>query len=143
MNPEKNVCMSVKLLTNAIRRNLPAPDGDGAATGMHGWLIGYLYENSDKDIYQRDIETKFNIRRSTATGILKLMEKNGLIIRQAASHDARLKKIMLTEKAAAIHRQVIKNIAAAEEKIVRGISAEELELFFSLIARMKKNIDDK
>ncbi len=41
--------------------------------------------NEGKEIFQKDIEAEFNIRRSTATGILKLMEKNGFINRQTSA----------------------------------------------------------
>ena len=33
-------------------------------------------------MFQRDVEAEFNIRRSTATGILQLMEKNGFLLRE-------------------------------------------------------------
>ena len=36
--------------------------------------------------------------RSTVTGVVKLMERKGLIRRESVSSDARLKKLVLTEK---------------------------------------------
>lgn len=42
-------------------------------TGMHGWLIGYIERQGD--VYQRDVEKRFNMRRSTVTKMLQLMEK--------------------------------------------------------------------
>ena len=45
---------------------------------MQSWIIRFLYEHSEEDIYQRDIEAEFSIARSTATGILKLMEKEDI-----------------------------------------------------------------
>ena len=47
-------------------------------TGMHGYLIRYLYENQERDVFQRDIEKAFSISRSSVTVTLQLMEKNGL-----------------------------------------------------------------
>lgn len=44
-------------------------------TGTHGRAIGYLYHNSHKDIFQKDFEQEFDIRPSTASNILYLMEK--------------------------------------------------------------------
>ena len=52
-------------------------------TGMHGYLIRYLYENQGRDVFQKDIEKTFSISRSTVTVTLQLMEKNGLIERKA------------------------------------------------------------
>ena len=46
-------------------------------TMMQCWIIRFLYEHEEEEVYQRDIEAEFSIARSTATGILKLMEKKG------------------------------------------------------------------
>ncbi len=32
-------------------------------TGMQGWIIGFLHRNEDRDMFQRDVEAEFNIRR--------------------------------------------------------------------------------
>ena len=71
-------------------------------TGMQGWIIGFLHRNEDRDMFQRDVEAEFNIRRSTATGILQLMEKTASSA-GAVAYDARLKKLVLTPKALAVH----------------------------------------
>lgn len=52
-------------------------------TLMHGWIIAYLYDHRDEDVYQKDIENAFSIARSTVTSILKLMEKKNYITRRA------------------------------------------------------------
>lgn len=61
-------------------------------TMMQCWIIRFLYEHEEEEVYQRDIEAEFSIARSTATGILKLMEKKGYIRRVSVERDARLKK---------------------------------------------------
>ena len=63
----------------ARRRGYSAAHQDAdRLTGMHGYLIRYLYENRGRDVFQRDIEKAFSISRSTVTVTLQLMEKNGL-----------------------------------------------------------------
>ena len=52
----------------------------------------------DKEIYQKDIEKNFVVRRSTASGILDTMEKNGMLMRIPSDFDARSKRIVLTDK---------------------------------------------
>ena len=78
-------------------------------TGNNGWIIGYLAENADKDIYQKNVEEYFTIARSTASKVLNLMEQKGLIQRQAVAQDKRLKKIVLTEKAWKIKKPAMMN----------------------------------
>lgn len=50
-------------------------------TPAQTWVIQYLHNRKDRDVFQRDLEQDFSIARSTVTGILKLMEKNGYISR--------------------------------------------------------------
>ena len=57
-------------------------------TMMQCWIIRFLYEHEEEEVYPRDIEAEFSIARSTATGILKLMEKKGYIRRVSVERDA-------------------------------------------------------
>ena len=66
------------------------------------------------------------LRPSTASQLLKQMEKNGLIVRESVSYDNRLKKIVLTEKALKYKGQVVDDLTRLEETLVQGISQEEL-----------------
>lgn len=138
------VSPEIKTLTNLIKRRLDNSKVIAEMdklTGMHGWFIGYLCHNQDKDIFQRDIEEEFSIRRSTATGILQLMEKNGLIVREAVDYDARLKKLVLTPKAIAIHEELTKEFQKLESDLTNGLSKEEIDAFLMLIDKMKKNLE--
>lgn len=110
-------------------------------TGTHGRTIGYLYRNRDKDIFQKDFEKEFDIRRSTASNILSLMEKNGLIVRRGVPDDARLKKILLTPKAEACHREIEAFFDKMEKELSEGISDDEMEGFVSTLNKIKNNIE--
>ena len=110
-------------------------------TGTHGWAIGYFYHNRDKDIFQRDFEKEFDIRRSTASRILSLMEENGMIVRESVPYDARLKKIVLTEKALRIQKEVIEFFDSLEGEYIKGISEDELQTFYSVLDKINSNIE--
>ena len=110
-------------------------------TGTHGWAIGYLYHNRDRDIFQKDFEQEFNIRRSTASTILSLMEKNGLINRESVDYDARLKKITLTDKAIEIQNFVEASFDRMENMLGQDISDSELEIFFSVLDKINRNLE--
>lgn len=104
-------------------------------------IIGYLNENSNKDVFQKDIEEKFTIRRSTVTGVLQSMERNEYITRESVSYDARLKKIVLTEKGKSIYNHIIDEVEKFEKKITENVSEEELEMFVNIIDKFKKNLE--
>ncbi|MCL2320975.1 MAG: MarR family winged helix-turn-helix transcriptional regulator [Oscillospiraceae bacterium] len=108
---------------------------------MQGFIIGYLCSHNDCDVYQRDIEAEFKIRRSTATGILQLMEKNGLIERKLVSCDARLKKLVVTQKAVDMHNIFLVGIDDIESSARRGLSEDEIKKFLITLNKIRKNIE--
>lgn len=145
MDDRLPVAILIKILANHIKRYLDTAASYGPLynlTGTQIQIIGYIHHSPKGDIFQKDIETKYSIRRSTATGILQLMEKNGLITREPVEYDARLKKIVLTEKALVVSRQAHLNISDLEKQLTKGMSAEELAVFRSLISKMKANLEE-
>lgn len=143
MNKERHLGFEIRALNNYVKRLVQStkPEEFKESTGVHGWAIRYFYENRNKDIFQRDFETRFSIRRSTATNMLKLMEKNGLITRETVSYDARLKKIVLTDKAVEMHKKATKNIEMIENTLKKGITEEELNSFYYVIDKIKANLE--
>ncbi len=110
-------------------------------TGMQGWIIGYLYRHREAEgLFQHDLEQEFNIRRSTATGLLQRMERDGLIVRSSIQSDARRKNITLTQKAVDIHHNVMRAIDQVEDSLTRGLTAEEVETFFRILDKVKQNL---
>lgn len=110
-------------------------------TQMQSWIIGYLYENRDKDLFQKDIEAQFRIARSTATGILKLMEKKGFLTREPHPTDARLKRLVLTEKGIALQLAIMHSLEEVEHKLKDGLTQEQLDSFFEVVHLIKQNIE--
>ena len=97
--------------------------------------------DEEQDIIQKDLESWFNIRRSTATEILKRMEQKGLIIRTPVAYDKRIKKITLTDKAHKICDENYKRILVTEKKLAKGFTKDELQLFLRLITKLEQNIE--
>ncbi len=109
-------------------------------TGTHAWILRYLQENDGAEVFQKDIEKRFEINRSSATGILQLMEKNGLIYREEVPYDARLKRIRLTEKAEALNASIHREIGLIEARLSHGFSEEELKTLSGFLDRIRENV---
>lgn len=135
----------IHALNNLLQRNaqniMPLKYVE-SITGTNAWIIGYLADHGDQDICQKDLEKEFLITRSTASKVIKLMEQKGFIERQAVPQDARLKKLVLTDKAMSLHQAIVKEIDKFENDLKEGFSEEELELFLSFIDRMKNNLKE-
>lgn len=104
-------------------------------------IIAYILENSNKDIYQKDLEEVLGLRRATVSGVLYTMEKNHLIKRSTSMNDARVKKIVLNDEAKKIFLTGEEKIKKLEELMIKDLSEVELEMFSKIIDKMKDNIN--
>ena len=144
MDNEKFIGREIRKTDNMLKRshiNSELHKKIQNITGTNGWIIGFLADNSDKDIFQKDIEEIFSLRRSTVSNMVQLMEKKGFITRESVDYDARLKKLVLTQKALEIHKAVLADVAENEKKLKSGISEEELKIFFDVIGKIQKNLE--
>ncbi|MBT1164212.1 MarR family winged helix-turn-helix transcriptional regulator [Bifidobacterium felsineum] len=135
--------IEMRSLSKAVDRYLgeSMPESARIATGGNAHIIIFLARNRGRDIYQHTIEQKFCITRSTASRVLTLMEKKGLIVREPVAHDARLKRIVLTDKADSIVADLKANGERVERLLVEGLSAEEQAALRDGVRRMRANID--
>ena len=111
------------------------------ATLMHGWILRYLYEHQEQDIYQKDIEKYFGICRSGVTNIIQALEKKGQVYRASVETDARLKKVMLTEKGKSSHEKLGEIFQKMDADLEDGISEEEIQAFMNVINKVYCNIE--
>ncbi len=133
---------SVSALSNKIRRRMDALSGKTPYSGAQSRALHYILANQDIELYQKDIEAVFGLRPPSATSLLKKMEENGLIRRETSKEDARLKRIIPTEQAQECREQVLKDLENLERDLVNGISAEDLNVFYSVLQKMIENIGD-
>ena len=141
-----DIGFAVRRLSNAIKRDIENQQdslGIDKVKGVNGWAINYFYENRKRDIFQRDFEEHFRIRPSTASRMLKTMEQKDLIKRVSVESDARLKKIILTEKATKHHELILKDIKRREDILRRGLSSEEIAQFIKTISRITENLEEE
>lgn len=141
---DRNIIFEMKNLDRLLRRLIEAEiralDGDDQLTRMHHWIIGFLYSNQQRDVFQRDVEAEFKISRSTTSSMLTLMEKKGLITRQSVPGDARLKKLMLTEKAAELHVRHMDKIREFDNRVNNSITREEKQELLRILEKLRDSI---
>ena len=113
-------------------------------TGLQARILGFVRFNSEngRDIFQKDIEAEFKIRRSSVSSVLDNMEKNGFIVRQSVKNDARLKKIVLTKKAQDISKQHYQTILRFENSLLENMTADEIATLKKLLDKVAENIEN-
>lgn len=131
----------VKTLSKMIWQKVDYAHRDSELTGYQGYLMGFLVcEGRKRDIFQRDVEKSMEISRASVTSVLQLMEKNGMIRRESVDYDARLKKIVVTEKGLACWKHNVELLDQIEITLRKGVSEQELAIFKSVLERMKCNL---
>ena len=109
-------------------------------TQLQAGILGYLYRNRERSLYQKDIEEVFKISKATATNTLKVMEKNNMIIRRAEERDQRLKRIYLTECAIEDHKRVWNHMQYMDRRMLQNFTEEEQDTLFRLLDKLNDNI---
>lgn len=133
--------LRIYFLTKLIQEKIQDDTKDDEFTGTQGRVLHYLLgQKDDCDIFQKDIEFEFHIKRSTATELLQSLEKKDYIKRVPASYDARLKKIVLLPKAKALQPNVDKVLENVDDILKQDIASEELELLDELLEKMISNM---
>ena len=138
---KKRAGHEIKTISNLIKREISGMFSEEEhITGVQGRILGYLYHHQEEEIFQRDLEAEFLIRRSTVTGILQLMEKNGYIRRISAPDDARMKKLIITEKGIEAQRRMKDRLCRFEDLFQSNITPEDLQYLKKLFKQLEENI---
>ena len=134
----RSVWQQVKRLMN---RHLTENDGYGL-TGMQFAIVSFIAkESTERDVFQKDLEQKFDIRKSTVTGILNTMERDGLLLRETVPYDARLRKMILTDKALQAKKNSEQVIDTVENQLSKGLTEEEIATFLTILEKISKNAE--
>lgn len=134
----------LRMLNNAIRRYMDRYSRKTEIdhlTCSNAWIIGHIAEKGGS-VFQRDLESEFGITRSTCSKVIILLEKKGMLKRESVSHDARLKKITLTEKSTEVVKIMREDRERMEARLTKGFSPRELDILYGYFDRIQTNLDE-
>lgn len=139
---KRSVCMEIKGINNLVHQELNNAKGRPPHPGtmMQKLFLGYLDAHWDRDVYQKDLEATFHIRRSTASGILQIMVRDGLLVREPVEGDARLKRLVLTPIAQEQLSQMQQDLLRVENKATAALTKQELETLFTLLDKVRGSL---
>ena len=140
---KKDCGMWIHILSHKLKKRMDANVQSLGITGVQSRIMHYiLVKCAEGPVFQRDVEKAFDMSRSTTTGILQLMEKNGLILRESVASDARLKSLIPTEKAVDLDAQIGRSLCQGEQRLTAGLTAEQLAQFLETVERMSANLEE-
>ena len=143
---ENRIGKDIKCLSNQIKRqviNLESIKKLDKISGANSYILSYIYNRGDIPTYQKDLEKEFNITRSTASNIIKLMEQKEMLYRESVDKDQRLKKLVLSDFAKEICEEISKEINSFEKSLLKDISDEEINVFKKVLEKISKNINER
>lgn len=135
---------AIKALSNEITRYVSS--NINSTNTEQYTMIQFLFMDyigrfsATTSVFQRDLESEFNIRRSTATGILQVLEKNRLIVRQTSKDDARLKEIILTAEGQAVFKDRKRELDNIDKQLIAGVSQHDLKTFYAVMDQIYLNV---
>lgn len=140
----KRLGLALQRVQNTFNRNVDHFARELGLTGTQMLIIEYLASFSKKSpIYQKDIEHEFNIRKSTATNILHLMEQKGLITKEIDSKDTRLKAIQLTDKALKLEQKITSYFVDSEHSTEEILGLETKKELVENLYKLDQALSDK
>ena len=143
MQNKRHIGKVIINLSYQLKRDFEQSAAEHGLTRTQAVIIKYLVaETKKRDVFQKDIEEDLKIRSSSVTSVLQLMEKNGYIKRESVCTDARLKKIVLTEKGDEIRLIVQNLIDEMENEVSKSITEGEREFLFYILDKLSKTISD-
>ena len=141
MKNDLEVSKQIQMLSRKIKRNLDITFFSYGLTGVQAGILKFVYDKSKKGkVYAKDIENEFDKRRATIAGIIQLLEQNELIERKSEGKDARMKEIVLTDKALNIVKSINLTINNVEKNLKKYITKEEISNFLETLKKMNNNL---
>lgn len=104
-------------------------------------VLSVLTENGGS-MAQKDLEGRLVIRKSTLSGVLDTMERNGLVERSVSDTDRRSRAVSLTSEGIRRCGEASRQLEETERIIFDNIEKEDLEAFFRVVARVHANIEE-
>ncbi len=134
----KHIGKRIHKVSNQIKRKMDGKLSDFGLTHSQNIILTYLARNSHRDIFQKNIEEEFDIRRSSVSSILTHLEEKGYVSRQSVDYDARLKKLIITEKGLAAVSKMRSVVVDFEKSIEKVLSPEEIDTLLRLLDKLSE-----
>lgn len=139
---EQSIGSEIKKIDNLIIRKIMSYSKNNSymLSPSQMMITRFLYKNSDKVVYQKDLEGALPFRKSTISGIIQTMMKNNIISTESSKDDLRSKRIILTPYGKKINKEIEKNIIKFEKVLKNNIKEDDLRIFFKVTKQIQNNL---
>lgn len=108
-------------------------------TGSQCKILMALYKAPDSSLRQADMEEEFALSSPTVIGLVRQLEKKGLVMRIDHPDDKRSKLLTLTPRALEMKEQLLAVEEELERRMTAALTKEENAQLFALLEKMYAN----
>ena len=125
---------------NQIKRKIDQVALKHDLTGIQAFFLKCIHDKSSEgDLFQRDLEKMFDIRRSSVSTMISCVEKKGYIKRESIPTDKRINKIVLTEEGRKKYEEVDADLKEYKHQLLKDFSDEEIDLVYNMLQKISDN----
>ncbi len=103
-------------------------------------IIEILIKHKNEDISQNDLKKEMCISKAAISEALNSMEKKNLIKKIQSKNDSRKNIIVLEDSAIQTYEEIKKDMLTFNNKLLKNISEEEIDIFMNVLNKIKNNI---
>lgn len=137
---ERNIAKEIRQLHKSVGCKLKQKTGKPELKGFTEMMIVKHLIQAEEPVYQKDLVEATKLTKSSIAEQLDRMEEKKIIKRIVSKEDNRKKQIVLTKKALNRKEEIDAAISDINKTIVKGITKKDLEVFFKVLDKMKRNI---
>lgn len=127
---QTNIAISRALQKRLVLYNLTSPQ---MIFMREVWL--------EEGLSQRELSARVGTAESTTVSALRVLERRKLIKRIAKPNDRRAVRVYLTPAGRQLQKDVVPKIQEANDMMIHGIAAKDLDILKRVLARIRDNAD--
>ena len=137
----KNIGKMIHVIDVKLKRKIDRLADEYNLTLIQFIAMEHIFIASKKgDVFQRDLEAALDVRRSTISNVLGILENKGYIRWESVACDARLKKLVLTSAGESTFIEFEQRLAQDEAQDFQVFTDDEMETLLRLLKRLSETI---
>ena len=140
---EKNIGYEIGKTSSYLRVGVMKLLKEAGITDITHEQFGILFILSQQDgLYQRQLAILLSKDRPNISRMVDILETKGYIKREKHPENKRISKVFITEKGKNKVALLMPYRKSFKEKICKDISQEEMDICFSVLAKVRENLYD-
>ncbi len=140
LDPYESLGFHCSLTFKAFRAALEAKLEGAGVTPVEHMALAHL--TALGPLSQVELADRLSITAATAVRLVDRMERDGWVVRRSDPADVRVKRLVLTEKAAEVWEVLSQFGRELLEQAYKGVHPAEIEITKRVLARVRKNLGE-